>query len=284
MSITSRNRLSLKAWLPTKAMRLTSVLSPSWISKTTFDPVLVELDDLRLDTGGEAATLGIGVQQLLPVGLGQRRGEHAARPLLQLRPQHIVGELVVALEGDAVDDRVLDHVHHQRVAVATQIDVREKPGRIQRLQAAIELVGIERVASLHQHVGEDRAFLDALIALDPDGRDRVLGLASARARSRRACGRGLSRGCLARWRRPARRGRVGRSGRRRRTSRPPGGGLSGGGRKRSGQQAEKRQQRCASAKQKRYPPTAAPSQRSGRLAAGGRRIAITTTRRYPARA
>ena len=35
LAITSRSRLSLKAWLPTKAMRLTSVAAPSLISNTT---------------------------------------------------------------------------------------------------------------------------------------------------------------------------------------------------------------------------------------------------------
>ena len=86
-------------------------------------------------------------------------------------PQLIVGELVVALEGDAVDQRVLDHAHDQRVALAAEPHVLEQAGGVERLQAAIEPVGVERVARLHQHVGEDRAGLDSLIALDLDGRD-----------------------------------------------------------------------------------------------------------------
>ena len=129
--------------------------------------------------------------------------EHGARPQLQLGAQLLVGELVVALEGDAVDDRVLDHLHHQRVATAPgQADVLEQAGGVERLEAAIDPVGIERVAWLHQHVGADRPGLDTLIALDPDclngarrraGRD-LLSLRAAPVRRSTVLGGGDSNG------------------------------------------------------------------------------------------
>ena len=49
----------------------------------------------------------------------------------------------------------------------------EQAGGEQAFQAAVDAVGVERVAGLDQHVGEDRVLLDALVALDPDGRDRA---------------------------------------------------------------------------------------------------------------
>ena len=67
--ITSRSRLSLKAWLPTKAMRLTSVVVALVDLEHHVDAVLVEPDDLRLDGRGEAAALGVEVEDALPVGL-----------------------------------------------------------------------------------------------------------------------------------------------------------------------------------------------------------------------
>ena len=134
------------------------------------DAVLIEPDDLRIDPRVVVALLGIHIEDVLPVLLGQRRREHGARLELHLRAKLIVGQLVVALEGHAVDQRILDHVHHQRVAFAGEPHVLEQAGGVKRLQAAIQPVGIERVTRLHQHVGEDRPGLDSLVALDLDGR------------------------------------------------------------------------------------------------------------------
>ena len=114
--------------------------------------------------------------------LGQRRREHRARLELHLRTKLVVGQLVVALEGDAVDQRVLDQAHDQRVALAVDPHVLEQAGGVERLQAAIEAVGIERVARLHQHVGQDRPGLDSLIALDLDGRDGAFAANRGRGR------------------------------------------------------------------------------------------------------
>ena len=130
-----------------------------------IDPVLREFDDLRLHPRVEIAAPCVEVENALAVGLGGRRREDRAWPQLQLRPQRRIGQRVVALEGDPVDDRVLLHLHHQRVAVAPELDVGEQAGGVERLQAAIELVGVERIARPHQHVGEDRARLEALIPL-----------------------------------------------------------------------------------------------------------------------
>ena len=124
---TSRSRSSLKARLPTKAMRLISVDVALVDLEDDVDAVLVEADDLRLDASHRSGRAGIEIQDALPVGLRQRRGEDGARAQLQLGPQLLVGDLVVALEGDPVDDRVLDHLHDQRVALAARLTSWNRP-------------------------------------------------------------------------------------------------------------------------------------------------------------
>ena len=78
-----------------------------------IDAVLIEPDDLRIDAGVVVPALGIHIDDLLPVLLGQCRREHRTRAQLHLRAQLIVIQLVVALEGDAIDERVLHQAHDE---------------------------------------------------------------------------------------------------------------------------------------------------------------------------
>ena len=151
--------------------------------------VLIEPDDLRIDPRVVVAALGVQIEDTLPVLLGQRRREHRARLELHLRTKLVIGQLVVALEGDAVDQRVLDQTHDQRIAFAVDPHVLEQAGGVERLQAAIEPVGIERVARLHQHVGQDRPGLDSLVALDLDRRDGAFAANRGRDRPGAVAGR-----------------------------------------------------------------------------------------------
>ena len=96
------------------------------------------------------------------------RGEHSTGAKLQLRPELVVRQLAVALEGDAVDDWILDHLDNDVVAVAPNIHVLEQAGCEQRLKAAGYAVGVEGVAGLHQHIGAYGSSLDALVTLDLD--------------------------------------------------------------------------------------------------------------------
>ncbi len=109
---------------------------------------------------------------------------------------------MVPLEGDPIDERVLHDLHHQVTTAPGEADVLEQAGGVECLEAAIDPVGIERVAWLHQHVGQDRPGLDTLIALDPDclngarrraGRD-LLSLRAAPMRRSTMLGGGGSNG------------------------------------------------------------------------------------------
>ena len=135
--------------------------------------ILIEPDDLRIDTRIVVATLGVQIEDFLAVLLGQCRREHRPRPELHFRAKLVVAELVVALERDAVHQRIFDQTNDQRVAFAVEPHILEQAGGVEGLEAAVEPVRIERIAWLDQHIGQDRAGLDPLIALDLDRRDRV---------------------------------------------------------------------------------------------------------------
>ena len=155
------------------------------------DAVLVLLDQLRLDAGGEAAAAGIEFLDALAVGLHRLRREDRAAAHLHLAAQHVVGDLAVALEGHPIDDRVLLHLDDHAAALAADLHVAEQAGGEQRLQAAVEPVGIEGVARLQQHVGADGIGLDPLVAADVDRLNGALRSRRRRGAARAGCGRGV---------------------------------------------------------------------------------------------
>ena len=126
-----------------------------------------------VDRGVEIALLGVKVEDFLPIGLDHRRREHGARLGLDLGLDVVVAELLVALERDLVDQRVFRHVHDEHVALAAELHILEQAGGEQRLHAAVEPVGIERIAGPDQHVGADGPRLDPLIADHLDRLDRA---------------------------------------------------------------------------------------------------------------
>ena len=142
-----------------------------------IDAVLRQAHQEGLHRRREPALAGVDAQQFLAVLLRHAGGEDGARPELQLLAQIVFLDVVVALEIDRVDQRVLAHVHDQAAALALQADVGEQAGGVERAQRAVHAVAAERVARLNQHVGEDGALLNSLVADDADGGDRVAGLA-----------------------------------------------------------------------------------------------------------
>ena len=110
------------------------------------DPVLVELDDLGLDLGRVAAVAAVELEDAADGVLHARAGVDHARPELDLGLETSVVEPLVALEGDAVDDRVLDHPDDQDVALALDRDVVEQAGGEQALERVVDPLRVERVA------------------------------------------------------------------------------------------------------------------------------------------
>jgi hypothetical protein len=174
--MTPRSLLSLNSLLPMKVTFRISVSFPSSDPgqfslvdlEYQVDPVLPELNDLRLDAGGESPAASIQVDDALDVALHARPRVDHTRPELDLVLHDVVGNPLIAFERQPVDDGILDHAHDHRAALAAQRDVGEQPGREQRLQGFVERGGIDRVAAPERHVGRDGIGLDPLRALDPD--------------------------------------------------------------------------------------------------------------------
>ena len=150
-----------------------------------IDAALLEPDDLRLDHGVVAAAAAIDREDALDVGLHARAGEDLAGLGLHFVAQLVVVDLLVALEGDAIDDRVLRHLHDQGRALHVDHDVGEQAGREQRLERAVGRRGIVGLAFLELQVGADRLRLGADVALDLNGRDRAAQAPRRRRAARR---------------------------------------------------------------------------------------------------
>src|SRR5690606_7232648 len=94
------------------------------------DAVLLELDALRLNRGGEAALALVELDNARNVGTNLRTGEDLARPEADFRKDLVALDPPVALQDDTVDDRVfLDLDGHIAIVVA-DADVGEQLGRV----------------------------------------------------------------------------------------------------------------------------------------------------------
>jgi hypothetical protein len=137
------------------------------------DALLRQLDHLRGHRGADPARAAVELDDPLDVGLHLGLGEDAARA-----NGHLVAQLVflhrgIPLEDDLVDDRVLDHLHHQFRALQLDLHVGEQLGAGQGLQRQVEARGVDRVADLDRQVAEHGALLDPLVALHGDRADHA---------------------------------------------------------------------------------------------------------------
>ena len=82
-----------------------------------IDAVVRQLDDLGLDADVEAAAAPIDLDEARDVRLHDRARKRAAFLRLDFGLELLVLDLLVALEGDAVDDRILDDRDDQPAAL-----------------------------------------------------------------------------------------------------------------------------------------------------------------------
>src|SRR5581483_2394891 len=133
---------------------------------------VLPLDNLRIDAHVVAAAPAIHFDDALGVGLHRRHAQRPARFRLNFCGKDFVLDLLVALESDPVDHRVLDDGHDQAAAAAhVDLDVGEKPGRVERLQRVVNLDRIDALARANADIAADRFDIDAAIALHDDGAD-----------------------------------------------------------------------------------------------------------------
>ena len=84
--------------------------------------------------------------------------------------QNVRFDLLVALEDHRIDDRVLDHRDDQDAGPLDDADVGKQAGGVERLDRCVDVRGAVALARLDRQVGLDGRSLDALVALDLDGR------------------------------------------------------------------------------------------------------------------
>ena len=152
------------------------------------DAIVRQFDDLRLDPDVEAAAAAIDLDQARDVGLDDRPRQGAALLRLNFSLELLVLDLPVALEGDAVDHRILDHEDDQPPALHGGPHVLEQPGGVERLDAFVDLERIEPAAGAGPEIGADGVGFDTLVALDHDRTDRdALGVRDPGAKRQETC-------------------------------------------------------------------------------------------------
>src|SRR5215472_4769891 len=137
-----------------------------------IDTVLRKLNDLWFDGCSEPSVPTIKVEDPFDIVLDSRPSVDDARPQLDLGIEILVVELLIALKGNAIDDRVLDYFDDQSIADAAQIDIGKQAGRKQRLERLVHTFIVPRVAGLDQQIGANRFRFDPLHPLNADIADR----------------------------------------------------------------------------------------------------------------
>src|SRR4029450_11537852 len=136
-----------------------------------IDAVVWQLDDLRFDANIETSAAAVHFDDAGGVGLHDGTRERAAFLRLDFRLELLVLDLFVALESDAVDDRIFRDGDDQRPALTVGTDVLKKTGGDQRLDAFIDFEGAQLPIWPWAEIGADGVSLDPLIALHNDGAD-----------------------------------------------------------------------------------------------------------------
>jgi hypothetical protein len=94
-------------------------------------------------------------------------------PDLAQRLGQILGlDVLVALDVHALERGALEHRDYEGRAFTAQLDVAEKPGRIQGADRLAHALRCQVIANVDRQVVEDRALRDSLQALDLDVADR----------------------------------------------------------------------------------------------------------------
>ena len=123
---------------------------------------------------GEAALAAIDVENALHVGLDLGARIDRARLELHLGLQRVGVDLAVALEGDLIDDGVLDDVTTTALPSRLMCTSAKRPVANSACSDCIDLAGVVGVADGELEVGANRFGLDAPIAFDADVADDAL--------------------------------------------------------------------------------------------------------------
>src|SRR5205814_3376980 len=123
----------------------------------------------RLDAHVVATVAAVDFDDALHIGLHHRARQRAARLGLDFLVELLVLDALVALELDAADDGILDHRDDHTVALECRAHVGKQTGRVERLDALVDLQRIEPLTGADAEVGANRIAFDAAIAFHNDG-------------------------------------------------------------------------------------------------------------------
>ena len=135
-----------------------------------IDAVVRPVDHPRRDADVVAAVAAVNLDDALNVGLHRRQRQGAARLRLDFLEELFVLDALVAFEGDAADDLILDDRDDDASARPGGTRVGEHSGRDQGLDAFVDLGRVEPLAGAQPEIGADRVALDPAITLDDDRR------------------------------------------------------------------------------------------------------------------
>ena len=167
-----------KRVLPTMLIWRILARPPSLMVTLILTRLPVSSSTLGVDLHAVLAAAEVLIGEVLGDVLEYRAVEGLAgcEPYPAQRLLQVLG-LYVLVAGDleALDRGPLEHHHHQRVAVAAQLHVAEEAGRIQRGDGLAHPRRSQPIADVDRQVVVDRAFRDALQALDADVADGEVG-------------------------------------------------------------------------------------------------------------
>ena len=111
-----------------------------------IDPVLIKWFVLRFNRRREPSGLAIEFKNALHIRLHAGRGKDTAWRGLDFFAQFIIIQGAIALEQNAVDDRILDHTHDQIGARLVKARIGKKARRKQCFQRQVNPCRVKRIA------------------------------------------------------------------------------------------------------------------------------------------
>ena len=136
---TSLSRHDEYARLPTNSTPADGGLGAFGDFEDQIDAAVRQIDDLRNHGDVVAAAAAIDLDDALHVRLHDAARQRAALLRLDLGLELLVLDPGVALELDAVDDRILDHRDDDAAARLPDVDVLEQAGPVERLVGLVDL-------------------------------------------------------------------------------------------------------------------------------------------------
>ncbi|MNE13028.1 hypothetical protein D3C80_1058540 [compost metagenome] len=134
-----------------------------------IDAILIQLHQLGRHGGRDAARQAVQFNDLANVFLNAGAGIDAARLDRDFVLKLLLGERLVTLERDLIDNRVFRDLDDQvPVRLDAQLHVREQARARQRANRDVDRRRVDGVARLDRQIGQDRGLIDALIAAHHD--------------------------------------------------------------------------------------------------------------------